>query len=365
MDSHREISGDDSAMVDELVTCFEQKRTGYRHIHVTDHSTIPRPVSQKCSTLTNPIHYLWAEHKFKDFDRFKVDRMTDEHLTNSNITWVLYNRLKPGLQLATLLLDRARPFLERVMFAPLVRCSTNNPFPLHALSDKWPCGLTDWAVFDRELRELSWTYRIYRESPTLHSKSADDMHWGATDIMFDESQTSHLIFSSIAACIFDVVDHRDWVLRPTEEQQSVLLVFAITLVHELTHALWMKRVCSRPAPWRDSIDLPLGLAGEPAFYPNETLTELGQRLELELFGGEAHNPFCAAPAGRLSNLDFSHENLLCIDAENGEPAKLYRLASETVSSMFQQETYYRTPGKPHFFNLYLLPLNDMDVDEWE
>ena len=144
--------------------------------------------------------------------------------------------------------------------------------------------------------------------------------------------------------------------RSVEEQQNVFLTFAVTLLHELAHAINFKRYLDC-INLRGVAGLPMGCL-EPAYRRPEVLRELGLRLEIELFGGEIQVPFTLdANAEQTPVTDGSQGiEINLYDQRPGHMPRRYRLAQATVRSLFLRQTFIDAHGKQRLLMLHMLPI---------
>jgi hypothetical protein len=329
--------------------------SAYKHVVVADPSRIRDTDSVTFGILNNPIHYIWSYDNFRNLPFFDVDHCTPIDSPKHQMPYYVYERLTPALRLATILLGRARSFLERVMFAPMLSPTWRDPYPHPALSEDWCAGQESSIALEVQLNDLARTYRIYY-CPGEHPSQPGHSFCGATDILLPVPGRSAIIYSGIDAAALEIVSRFYFDQRPIEEQQNLFLSLAITLVHELTHALHFKRylqcindgVLSR---------LPLG-SEEPAYRPHERLRELGNRLEVEVFGGEISHPIALNSTGESEWVTDGSQglNITTYDAREDRPCEQYRLAPSTVRSFFERQTWVIANGQHRLLKLYLLPV---------
>ena len=175
------------------------------------------------------------------------------------------------------------------MFAPVLHPTSPDTFTVPTLSDKWKPNPVSNLAFESELKNLARMYRIYRCPPAHPSQPGKDF-CGATNIVAPSARQTRTIYSGIQDVMFHMVARFYFDQRPIGEQQNVFLIFALTLLHELAHAVNFKRYLDC-INLRGVSGLPMG-ALEPAYRHHEVLRELGLRLEIELFGGEIRGPSC-------------------------------------------------------------------------
>ena len=318
----------------------------YQHVHVADPSRVRYSDAPNFADTDSPVHYIWSYANFRNKDFFEVSSETPIDAPDDRVPSYIYERWQPGLQLASLLLERAQHFLERVMFAPTVHPTLDDPFPVPALSDEWKATPASSLAFEGELRELSKDYRIYR-CPTEHPTQPGKDFCGVTDIRASGTGRRVIIYSAIHNVMFDHVGRYYFDQVPVDEQQNSFLVFAVTLVHELAHAINFKR-------YLDCINL-RGISGlpvgslEPAYRRHEVLRELGLRLEIDLFGGEIQVPHALDSTGKYLPITDGSQGLeiSVYDQERGEMSRRYRLAKATVGSLFQQHNFSSTISSMH------------------
>lgn len=323
------------------------------HVLVNDYEDIPVPCyGFEC--MQYPIHPLWRREAFDLAEKDEIRFPADLRIGCPMLIYV-YERLEPALALASILLDRARHFMEPIMFAPLIESSRWNPYPYPALED-WEPNEDDSRRYDDQIRDLCKTFQVYRSS--AHSDGKDQRwQFGSTSRIANESGQEDVIFTAISGETIDLISADDWDLLAIEEQQVVSLLLAITLVHELAHAVDFKR--------RDTFKRTMGHERmllpehvESAFYPHESLQELGWRLEYELFGGELRNGRCS-DFGKEGDMIMDGSEELMFSPYNFKKEELessYVMPDEAVNALFALSTWINAAGQLRPLKLYLLPV---------
>ena len=237
------------------------------------------------------------------------------------------------------------------MFAPLEPRSVRDALQVPTLLDDWEADEASILALETELRDLSRTYRIYR-CPQEHPSQPGKDFCGATDLV-SVGRTA-TIYSGISEVMFHIVGRYYFDHLPLEEQQNMFVSLAITLVHELAHALNLKRYSSC-IDLRGVSGLPIG-SDEPLYRKGETIRELGLRLEIELFGGEIQVPISVDAKGRLVPIEDGSQGLdiSIYECGNEDHAQRYRLAPVSVRALFQRRTFVDLNGQQRLLTLYLL-----------
>ena len=325
----------------------------FKHLLVSDASRIRDSDAAVFPEIDNPVHFVWSYENFRYQDFFSVNNATAIDAPGERMPYYIYERWIPALRLASLLLDRARPFLERVMFAPVVTDSNGVP----SLWEEWKPNPVSSLTFETELRDLSRTYRIYR-CPSEHPSQPGHSFCGATDIVPKSHQRSTLIYSAVQDIFFDTVGRFYFDQCPVEDQENIFLMLAITLVHELAHAINFQRYLDC-INLRGISTLPIGIF-EPAYDRKDLLRGLGLRLEFELFGGEIQFPLASSANGNIAPATDGSKDLQIklYDHHTGDLSHPYRLAPATVRSLFQRQSFVSFEGRQKLMILYLLPCTD-------
>lgn len=255
----------------------------YKHIHVTDSAKSRDSGTPNAFTDDTPIHYIWSYENLRDLEFFDVSSSTPVDSPDDPVPYYIHERWALGLRLATMLLERARPSLERVMFAPVLHPTSPDTFAFPALAHKWRPNAVSSLTFESELKNLARIFRIYRCPPEHPSHPGKDF-CGATKILAASARQTTIIYSGIQDVMFPMVARFYFDQRPIEEQRIVFLVLAVMLLHELAHAIKFRRYLGC-INLKGGCGLPIGSL-EPAYRPQELLRELCLRLEIEPFGGE-------------------------------------------------------------------------------
>ena len=307
-------------------------------------NVFPRGPSVPGLRLTNDVHPLFRQKNFEMNPEwlgkvFKPSEATDNTIARERqyMDDELYKRLRPALQLATLLLDISLEFISRLAFAPK--------------------GATNLEVFD-DVSDAA-TARRTQEVRTLLEELADDILIfmnGETHIFGPRTHGLTHAFYRPNFLRFQVHIRLDdgyathfrsseYSTVPGTLQDAACFGLAVTLVHEIMHGIWGYRHRFSKQPRE-----PAWLANEP-----ETLrveedwgelapdVEYGWAWERWMFGNNVHeldtgpdwNPkygFCWI-SGQPGGMKFL--NPILADSE----PDVFGIDFKSISRMFLQQTW--------------------------
>lgn len=314
---------------------------------------LPRGPSIPGQRLSNDIHPLFRREAFEMNPEwlekvFLPGTVADDiiaqkrqHIDNS-----LYTRLEPALQLATHFLDISLEFISRLAFAPK--------------------GKTHLGVFD-DVSEVA-TARREEETRALLNELAGDLLIFLNGETYQFAQglhgltiayerrgflryQTHIRLSDGFTAVFQYPGYSS---LPGAVQDAIWFSFAVTLVHEVMHAVWVYRHRftrqGREIP-RFSRDGKLNMpwvAHEPEVLPmgeneNED-AEYGHAWERWMFGGKVANleegngdwnpesGFCWVP--KWSDFAIYYQAIV----DEAEP-DIFGVDINSISRMFHTETW--------------------------
>ncbi|KIW20397.1 hypothetical protein PV08_00972 [Exophiala spinifera] len=246
-----------------------------------------------------PIHPLWRYSNFRNVT-FKREPETHPNLyeidePENNIDEVVYDRMKPGLRLATLFLEQATPELARIYYAGLEPVANAAGHPGQRLRE-WRDTPAKQRALNNELTRVAKWYRITK----LEDQGGDPQDvcphikedTAVTDLEYAPGHTRPLpIFwprTSMSEVWQAFFERRDWDTIGETEKEIRLLLLAVTLIHELAHVVWFHRltakyVLARKRGPQDFSDLDFN-ESEPMFE-GRPWAECGYVIEETMLGG--------------------------------------------------------------------------------
>lgn len=196
----------------------------------------------KCQ-LTNAVHPIWQQSNWMRGApmSFDIDASSGTSTLGGSegpLTTETYLKLKPALQLATLLLEKARPFLTKILFAELL--------PGRIFDEAYQSTPSHERQCEAALQRLAKSVRIFSKVSygecDRFSRGAGA--WGlaftyAGDTDFNEDSPFHMAFNPR---YLEAVEAETWLPSSHEDKHHVLFPLAVCAVHELAHLLWMDRM---------------------------------------------------------------------------------------------------------------------------
>ena len=303
-----------------------------------------------------PIHPLFRREAFISSD-INSYTASESRCPPQLLSTATYSRLQPAVRLATQLIETGTPFLQRVAHGPLIQAYPNAPISQSLLSHTTPSiSATTW---QNQLYHIADTYHIHTCHSSLahahtHTRAISDPHsyifntniptngdpplfYGCTIPIITppspfEPCTVQIRSAVREELIFEL-QHPHWYSRPYPQRCAILATIAITLFHELAHAIWLYRFLPgmieqlQMAGRCDVPDEPLENANEV-----EQRNELGVVAEYEVLGCEM---MMAGLGG--CELRFDGRAGLVVDGADG----LWRVAEATVLELFEVKTWER------------------------
>ena len=241
----------------------------------------------KCR-LTNTIHPIWR------YDNFWSGRVQLLALaepvgaftvvgSDGRVPPKIYQRMEPALQLATLLLQRARPFLMRLMFAELL--------PTGVLDEAYKADSAQEAQYDMTMLELADNVLTCTTEPSHEAEAVTVRCPAADGVLYMMLHPRH----------YEALASDSWPSSDFKDRHQHLWYIAVFLVHEIAHLVWSHRVLD---VWIED-PTNLALQAEPCLdsshsHPSAKSDELGRAQEHFLYQGRFM--FYAERSGRQAQL---------------------------------------------------------------
>ena len=306
-------------------------------------------------------------------------RERDYYEDPTPISAELYDRIKPGLRLATQFLFNAKLLLQRLQYSDLLQPrDAKSPNDL-CFSDK-PINVSDeqWL---QDFDELTEDLRFYQHTePTASGRRPDhagleacqcNLNLGWTTmapLWVPDTTIAHWVDSraemlvarvliSLRKEIFEQIGSDDWYYRPLPHRLNLLLGLASTLAHEMSHAVFQ---CRSFPELQDAVDFTGNgyLVREPRPVKEWTNPELGAASEISFLGGALMwTEMITCSAHGCLNLVFDGRNrvLFTTDREN---TKL--LSQTTLLDLFLPDTWSRSSiagDLEQTLHVWLLPVD--------
>jgi hypothetical protein len=278
------------------------------------------------------IHPLFASKAFRYVNAFKDYPLARLDQSKYDYPPLIVERMKPALRLASLLLTKALPHLHRIFDAPVIDLRVTGGVTEKCLDPKFQSSQSDIDKFD--LHVLERMSAVYRFAVINSDDALQATHMQETARTYPHFEDVYLPQSAISTEWLWFLVRPDWDHMPAEEKYGKLFNFAVTLVHELAHGIWIWRVLSKPGVAISSVR---ELAQEPRFSPEVAwIPELGYVVEYQLFGGIPQLANAGtlstvrtfAPEGHAYRVPFSLLNA------RGHVMKIHQLSRHSVAKYF-------------------------------
>ena len=238
--------------------------------------------------LNNDVHPIWRREIFRMGDIKEQVRLLERNDSSwdrsiDRVEETYYQRMKHGLQLATLLLQESGPFFSQLLYGKLEGRQVSRLHPLGPF-EEWRMRevnvvsnprfsasviANQLETFTKHVAESS---RIYLPG---YNRRTDA--WGETRVTYNDRCRYAIGIGSVLA---DVFCTPQWHKVNAQTRRFFNFQLALTLVHELAHVAWR---CRR---WNDILDNPDEEDEEAILFPSEEQVEIGQSWEIWFFGGE-------------------------------------------------------------------------------
>lgn len=226
-----------------------------------------------------PIHQIWQPERFRFISVFEEVTLQELDMTQHDFPPVIYDRMVPGLRLATLILEKILPDLARIRFGDLETKTSTGNIEDRVLSSHQSVPESQVSLMRQELIEMC--YRI----GFLPNASHD----GATTFKLELNPPNMISYvqSAIGSSWLNYLSNPDWDddIQDLDDRNGRYVLLACLLIHELAHAIW----CQRMLPLAQdelarngklSVKYP-----EPKFNSSDGYCEVGYAIELQIFGG--------------------------------------------------------------------------------
>ena len=336
----------------------------WAHHFVDDEIKVPLTHWNGSGSLDGlPIHPLFRREAFVAFD---INRHTasESRCPSQLQDMETYTRLQPALRLATQLIETGDHFLKRVAHASLIRAYPEAPISQSLLAHTYPfVSATTWR---KQLNDVADMYIIYTCHSSLglvhahtHTRtrapSDSDPHSSNAYISSDGhpplfygctiptitppspfQPSAMQIRSALREELIFELQHPRWYSHPYPQRCAILITIAITLFHELVHAIWLYRFLPEMAEQlqrEERCDVP----DEPLANVNDVVqqNELGVVAEYEVFGCEMMMAGRTGPGG--CELRFDGRAGLVVNGAG----RLWRVAEATLLELLEGRTWER------------------------
>lgn len=199
-----------------------------------------------------PIHPIWRYSAFRNANFSEHLSIPELDRPQYNIDEGVYDRMKPGLRLATLFLELVTPELAHIFNAGVEPQPYHEEKPSQRLS-AWRGTPAKYRALNAELVRLSKMYRVtaFRPKPQGGDKDEPKCYFiktdtAVTDLIWCPSHTRPYkqFYPQSAICTTwqAFFERQDWDTIGDDEKNARLLLLAVTLIHELAYVVWFHRV---------------------------------------------------------------------------------------------------------------------------
>jgi hypothetical protein len=225
-----------------------------------------------------PIHQIWQPERFRFTSLFEQVPLPELDTAEHDFPTELYDRMVPGLRLATLILEKILPDLARIRFGEFETMTSTGNIEDRVLTSRHIVPESETSLMRQELNEMC-DYRI----GFLPDPDSD----GATTYKVEINPSDKAVYvqSAIGISWLKYLSSPDWNddTQHLYDRNGRYVVLACLLIHELAHAVW----CQRMLPLakdevartgKISINFP-----EPKFTSSDIYREVGYAVELQIF----------------------------------------------------------------------------------
>lgn len=238
------------------------------------------------------VHPLWRPDAFRT--ALYSSLLPVPHLDHHEFNYPseMYDRMKPALRLTTLFLKMVTPYLARIRYAPVKDVVTPDGRTVRRLDEAgWRETPAKMRSFEQDLMRMCKSYRITAVTDAQQHVSATCEHANVSAISNILQNWLHksplkVVFAHTALNVtwLDFLSSSNWDAMDEAKKYNRLLGLALTLIHELAHAIWFHRMASvveydRRPPHYLTFDLT-----EPN-YGSMEWAESGYFIEQMLVGG--------------------------------------------------------------------------------
>ncbi|ERF76888.1 hypothetical protein EPUS_02599 [Endocarpon pusillum Z07020] len=334
---------------------------------------VGEPGYEGICNLDNDIHPIWRRENFRVADIADEARL----LRKNHALWdrytlplepKIYQRIEPGLRLASLLLQQSAPFFSQVLYGTLQPRRVRRLHPLGEV-DQWRYRWVDVigkphfskqeiaAQLNRFAEHVAEKSLIY-----LSSHTSLDNAWGETRTQLNERNRYAV---GIGLSLGKVICQPQWNKCSAQTRRYYNFQLATTLVHELAHVAWICRC------WDDFLEDPelVREDEEAIFSPSEVQMELGQSWENWFFGCELR-PIEAEDTTPPKWLGYACSPFTL---DSGNPGSIqYRnsrygataIPAKCINQFFQKGRWAAHMDGYEHFSIHLTPLNSLCNDVW-
>jgi hypothetical protein len=319
---------------------------GYRSDFLNAYEAFWTPGIVNARPLKNEIHPLWQQKHFRMGSMKELIARCyyglDWDAPGTQMPDDLYKTIEPALRLATRLLAQSQPFFVRVYRANIIKIKGAKVLVrkghlqglkrLDALDPSWVPSPEDDVVFDRALKEIVSSFRLYcgEEAWTILPGS---LVYAATN---HQVIPKFWIYNFFSRQYFNEFASSRFKSTSAQMRHRLLFQFAMTLLHEFAHVVCRKR--------RESELIELERQGiktfpEPLYEFDDVDSELGQAWETWYFGGTLYPTGFPIDFGNFGlrwqpwEWSLNERNIACMDYVYAEhvvhAASMSRLFSHT------------------------------------
>ena len=304
--------------------------------------------------LNGTVHNIWRRANFvlgmtrkeqkafrrNGFQNFPVDKTLHTEM---------YERMRPGLSLATSMLNHSRDFFITFINSNNQRkengklqfkvARTGKHMVLDGMYKKSNANkAAHEAALDIMMDDFSDSTCFF-----IPTKRESEGCWGLTDLSYGKKYDQNYLSFELDFIFYNFFSTSQFEKAKLEERRCFYLMLAITCVHELTHALWYKHTMPVWEDERQGKRFKEFAVAEPFYAEQDPFAELGHAWENFMFAGII-SPLQPESSEDL-NLSISHgggwapwgEMLEPMGGENW-PLQ-YAVAAEAISRLVEERAW--------------------------
>ncbi|KAL2428391.1 hypothetical protein ABEF95_002485 [Exophiala dermatitidis] len=305
------------------------------------------------------IHPLWRREAFRKSEVADLLPIPELDQKEHEVTPAQYERMKPALKLATVLLGAVFTDLAKVRYG-MVREEVRGFGIDRVLTDHWRVTDEKLRSFERELMRIARYYRI-----TVHIGDGGDVTGDIERPCTRTECTGNIanyptynrvvVQTALSTDLSHFLTVDGWDDIDGAEKYRWYVLVGTTLVHELAHAVWDHRmlpVVEDEFAQHGCITRELP---EPRFVSKDSFAEIGFAIEHQLFEGLIAFGHSGIPTTAEAILPPDRVTLTIID-HRGRATAVHQLTADTILAFFKPETWVQSEnGELPNFKLDLLP----------
>lgn len=227
-----------------------------------------------------PIHEIWQWERFCSTSLFEKVPLEELDTAEHDFPPEIYDRMVPGLRLATLMLEKILPDLARLRFGEFETKASSGNLEERVLTSCHIVPESEISLMRQELTEMC-DYRIL----VLPDQNSD----GATTYKIETNPTNRAVYiqSAIGSSWLKYLSSPEWDgnTQSLDDRNARYVLLACLLIHELAHVVWFRRLLPLAEDEFVRTGKVLVNFPEPKFTSSDVFREVGFAIELQIFGG--------------------------------------------------------------------------------